>query len=308
MPVRVTKLLLITLMSWSFGPTNGQSIKALPVSFSANLIYLNIPLPDNDTLVMYLDTGGKNFMYKSGLKKLEIRPTRKNLHSRVRLDEIFLQNSIPVSYKKDLYFLNDNDNTCDGMLGREWYANKIWLIDYRNKQMFAIESYSEDILSISATIPVSFRKDTSGSISNHLPGVQVVIDGDTLSMLLDTGAQAQLSDQATSAFNQSGTSSISFIDQSTFDKWEQLHPDWRVVKGGDTSLRVAEDIIEVPGVNIGDTVVGPVYFAKRADQNFVVMSNNFMDQQITGALGANALSQLGQIILDYPQQRLLVLE
>ena len=63
-------------MSWSFGPTNGQSIKALPVSFSANLIYLNIPLPDNDTLVLYLDTGGKNFMYKSGLKKLEIRPTR----------------------------------------------------------------------------------------------------------------------------------------------------------------------------------------------------------------------------------------
>ena len=71
--------------------------------------------------------------------------------------------------KKDLYFLNDKDNTCDGMLGREWYANKIWLIDYRNQQMFAIESYSEEILSISATIPVSFRKDTSGSISNHLP-------------------------------------------------------------------------------------------------------------------------------------------
>ena len=184
---------------------------------------------------------------------------------------------------KDLYFLNDKDNTCDGMFGREWYANKIWLIDYRNQQMFAIESYSEEILSISATIPVSFRKTlreaspiTSRSTGGYRWRYPVYAS--------DTGAQTQLSDQATSAFNQSGTSSISFIDQSTFEKWEQHHPDWRVVKGGDTSLRVAEDIIEVPGVNIGDTVVGPVYFAKRADQNFVVMSNNFMDQQITGAL------------------------
>ena len=47
-------------------------------------------------------------------------------------------------------------------------------------------------------------------------------------------------------------------------------------------------------------------FVKREDSNFQVMSAHFMDQEIVGAIGANALSQLNTFVLDYKNEVLVL--
>ena len=96
-----------------------------------------------------------------------------------------------------------------------------------------------------------------------------------------------------------------FINASVFDTWVASHPDWTVVKGGDVSVGV-EDMIKVPEVRIGEVTIGPVWFAKRADYNFNIMSEMCMDDRVSGALGGNAFAQLGSVIADYPGGKLYV--
>ena len=57
-----------------------------------------------------------------------------------------------------------------------------------------------------------------------------------------------------------------------------------------------------------DVVDGPLLaFTVRAKENFEVLSRHFMDRPVVGALGANALSQLGTFDLDMPAAQLVLI-
>lgn len=72
--------------------------------FRNNLIYLSVPLNDTDSLLFYTDTGGKNYIYKSGLKKIGISRFRKeNWHS--ALNEHFEENVAPTHGLDDMIYL-----------------------------------------------------------------------------------------------------------------------------------------------------------------------------------------------------------
>lgn len=119
---------------------------------------------------------------------------------------------------------------------------------------------------------IHFKKDSLENPVYHLPRIQIVIDSDTLSMLFDTGAQAILSSEAETTLNQKGLVATSFINASTFEKWQKNHPDWVVTKNADLSFGQKSDMVLVPSVIIGNKTAGPVAFAKRGDSNFQVMS------------------------------------
>lgn len=292
----------ILVFSVTFYPSDTNK---LPSVFENDLISLCIPL-STDTLLIYTDTGGKNFLYKTGLKKLHIKRSRRNLWERSNIETLLTEKEIPIPYSKEIHFINDRSSNCDGMLGREWFANKIWEFDYVNKTLKHLKHSDRNTENIDQAVRLYFKSDASGNHTNYLPRIHIIVESDTLSLLLDTGAQAYLSIEAQKKLNKNFLVATSFINASTFDKWENTYPEWPVIRGGDLSFGNKSDIIVVPEIQIGETTLGPVEFTKRADSNFEVMSRFFMDKEIVGALGGNALSRLNKFIVDYKTEELRI--
>jgi len=289
-------------LSFAFHP---PSPTELPAVFKNDLISLSIPL-ENDTLKLYTDTGGKNYLYKSGLKKLDTKRSKKNLWEHSKIEELFAESEIPIPTSKEIYFANDRSSTFDGMLGREWFADKIWEFDYSKKTLKHLEHRDENKENTRQSLRLYFKIDSLGNHTHHLPRIQIIVESDTLSMLLDTGAQAYLSKEAQRELHKNELVATSFINASTFNRWRNTHPDWKVIEKGDLSFGKKADLIIVPEILLGGVTVGPVEFVKRADSNFEVMSHYFMDQEIVGALGGNALSGLNKFVVDYENEELKI--
>lgn len=274
----------------------------LPVVFENKLITLSISTTD-DTLLLYTDTGGKNYLYPSGLEKLGLKRSRKNLWERSTLGALFKGQGIPIPEVEAIHYIKDKTSPFDGMLGREWFANKVWAFDYVNQTLRHTKGSAE---TINLEVRLYFKSNEAGHPIHHLPRLHIAVGSDTLSLLFDTGAQVFLSPQAQQKLQTGRIAAIRFIHASTFDAWSRAHPEWTILKGGDTSFGKKHDIIVVPELKIGHRTVGPVAFAKRADANFEVMSTHFMDNAIVGALGGNALAQLQRFTLDYTSERLIL--
>ncbi|MEM9051875.1 MAG: hypothetical protein AAGC47_07485, partial [Bacteroidota bacterium] len=298
-----TILVLITPFTISMAFSQITERPLIPSRFENNLIYVHIPY-GTDSLLFYTDTGGKNFLYKSGLKKLELKKSGENLWND-KFETTFNKTGIPLPCEKSIYHIKDKSATEDGMLGREWFAQKVWNFDYQNQKLSWSEEGSSE-KNPNGEVPIYFKEDSLGNHVNHLPRIVISIDGDSIPLLLDSGAQAFLSDEAQSTLNLDEKVAISFINESTFLKWKNQHPDWTVIHNGDESFRKKEDIIIVPVIEVGMRKIGPVSFAKRENHNFRNMSILFMDEQIVGALGGNALSLLNNIMIDYPSEVLYI--
>jgi hypothetical protein len=274
----------------------------LPCFFKNNLIYISAKLSNNDSLTFYTDTGGKNFLYTSGLKKLRIKNTTENLWESSNLKTIFTVNNISLPKRAEIYSIKEKGVIEDGMLGRDWFADRIWRINYKRNFLSEITNIPHNEFE-----PISslcFLKDNAKQVINHLPRIEIVIKNDTLSLLFDTGAQVLLSDDAQEQMKDQSLTAISFISSSIFNRWKALNPEWEVIKKGDKQYKA--DMIRVPEIKIGGKIIGPVWFVKREEQNFQVMSRLFMDKQIVGAIGGNALSLLGDIVVDYQKEKLYI--
>src|SRR5262249_16159351 len=133
------------------------------------------------------------------------------------------------------------------------------------------------------------------------PRISVVIDGENLDLLLDTGATTMLSPEAIRVLSDGRPAirATCFIAAVHFEKWRKRHPDWRVIDKADLIRNEREPMIEVPEVGIAGQTVGPVWFARRADANFHKYMSQWTDKQVEGALGGNALRHFC-ITVDYP--------
>ncbi|MEZ4920868.1 MAG: hypothetical protein R2792_17335 [Saprospiraceae bacterium] len=299
-------LYIICVLGFFFNKVSNYIL--LPTVFENDLIYLSIPL-DLDTLYLYTDTGGKNLLYKSGMRKLDIKCSKKNLWEELNIETILVKNEIPIPFLKEIYFTNDKSSKFNGMLGREWFASKNWEFDYEHKTLKYFKLPPEKVkVDANQMVNLYFKKDALGNPMNHLARIQIIVKSDTLSMLFDTGAQAHLSIEAQKELNKRGLVATSFVNASTFDMWRKTYPEWSVIQGGDLSYGQKSDIIIVPEIQIGDKIVGPVEFVKRKDSNFKVMSEFFMDEEITGAIGGNALSGLKKFTVDYNSEELMIIE
>ncbi|MDG1260400.1 MAG: hypothetical protein P8H59_00090 [Flavobacteriales bacterium] len=278
-----------------------DGVTILPTRFENNLIYLSVPNSKGDTLLMYTDTGGKNLMYKGGFKKLKIRYKRENFWRYTGFDTLFPKYKIPLPESRKMY-RSKGKHLADGMLGREWFRGKIWEFDYNVSQLRVLTDLDGTCRPLT---DLYFLDDTYLRMTDKCGRFFMVVDGQTIPMLFDTGAQVKLSSEAQKQLTSASLIAGSFINASVFDAWAKGHPDWQLIKGGDVSVGT-EDMIKVPEVRIGEVTIGPVWFAKRADYNFTIMSEMCMDNRVSGALGGNAFAQLGSVIADYPGGKLYV--
>ncbi|MCZ4410215.1 hypothetical protein O3Q51_15470 [Cryomorphaceae bacterium 1068] len=303
-----TQKLLFLLFLIVESMTHAQEARVIkvPIIIENNLISVILAVQKTDTLLLYTDTGGKNYLYRSGLKKLGLKKSKSNLWS-PEIAKIFRSSNIPLPFEKQLNFIKDPKASEDGMLGREWFARRAWLFDYESETL-SLANFTQQETEAEEKIPLGFKKDSLGNHTDHLPRIEVFIDNDTLSFLFDTGAQAFLSDEAQAYFQCTEKVATSFINATYFEKWKAAHPDWMILKGGDQSFGKSADIIVAPHVQIGSRSIGPVAFTKREDFNFEIMSERFMDSEIVGAIGGNALSQLERFIIDYPNEMMSLID
>ena len=185
----------------------------------------------------------------------------------------------------------------NGMVGHNWFAGRVWVLDYPRHQVSYFETAPAPKPFGPHTIPMTLKKP----LSRDDPRIQVIVAGDTVDMLLDTGATSVLSPQAISIVGAGPAERASaFAAARLWDGWHTKHPDWRVITGGEANMKA--DLIGVPNVSIAGYDVGTVWFAKRPNGVYDGMMKQIMDKPILASIGGTAFRQF-KLTMDYVNQR-----
>lgn len=285
----------------------------LPAVFEHDRISLVVQAPDGTALKFYTDTGGGwNAIRKTAAEALKLEKEGEaesdgGSVSLVEFPDFLVRAGVPrPSVDRwlggQLAVVDDSKLDEEGLLGSRWFAGHVWRIDYPNKKFSLLSGWRPS--AESQPVPLGFRQGVDGKRKLDFPRITIVVDGDSLEVLLDTGATAQLTENSAQVLGLENGSRIaaSYIVKSIFDQWHVRHPDWKVIDKGEAVTGDTYPMIEVPRVNIASITVGPVWFAQRPDAAFHDFMSQMMDKRIDGALGGSALKYL-DVVLDYPQAK-----
>jgi hypothetical protein len=183
----------------------------------------------------------------------------------------------------------------DVFFGQNLFMGKSWTIDYPGRKVWVNTPLNRTDQMRPGMESIGFKKNESGEKIFGHPSMQIVVDGDTIDVLFDTGATIILSDNGKKALHtDKKTIAGSFIASSVFDKWRTRHPEWKYFEKTDRS----NDVIEVPGITIAGVEAGPVLFARRPDSAWSEGMIGSMDKVVKGAIGGSALKYY-RVTIDY---------
>ena len=188
----------------------------------------------------------------------------------------------------------------DGIVGQAWFAGHVWTWDYPGHRL-VLRPAGWRPSDTRHALAVGF-KHAGGHRVLDFPRIVVRVDGDSLSMLLDTGAETMLSAGALAALHDGRPAfrATSMIAHAVFARWHAAHPDWPVV---DSAQAVTHSrMIRVPRVEIAGLATGPVWFTERSDASYRQYMSAMTDREVEGSLGGNALADF-RMTLDYPRAR-----
>lgn len=288
-----------------------SSEEALPARFTEHRIHVHPVTAGGDTLELYADTGGSYFLYRPTVEELglPVRDTvlRGHSYSVTTFPDIAHPPSFPrvkgaaplVRRRRPVDRKIHPD--IDGMLGQSWFAGRVWRIDYIRKEMTAVPHNMAPDTDAEHSVAMGFRTDSTGRRLSNYPSISITVAGKTYPVLLDTGATFWLSEKGRSVLGAPRVRGGSYIIASVFRKWQEEHPNWRVIEGGGM-YGGGTEMIRVPSVTIAGHSVGPVWFSKRPDKNFRQTMAQYMDRPVDGAAGGS-LFQYFRVTLDYPNAR-----
>ncbi|WP_299771914.1 hypothetical protein [uncultured Pseudoteredinibacter sp.] len=311
------KSIQITIASFLLAtPTQALFAEILPSEFKNNLVYLTPTLTDGTKIRFYTDTGGgwnvisqelfDKYQWPSIEKASKRGPVKLSSMPNFSKGKAIPKGGLNNFMEGHLFIapsskIDDGKLGYDGFLGGRWHAEKIININYPEQQFAVLDQLPKSSARMEA-LNLGFQKDQHGNYTTAFPRMPVTVDGQSLDLLLDTGAQATLSSKAKSIIDIAGnTMAASFMVASVFDQWRAKHPEWKYIEAGDDYIK--EAMIQVPEIKIATFSVGPVWFARRTDDNFHKHMSAMMDKKIDGALGGSAFQYLNMII-DYPAEKL----
>lgn len=299
----------------------GQNAILLPSQFvDGARFYLKVPTVKGDTLLGYCDTGGgftailPKTVQRIGLdEKAQALNLNGQEISYLNYNDVVTDPNFPVvevpffsPVKTPIFFIPPqqiverefiNAAHFDLFLGQHFFMGKAWTFDYPNQQVFVNTPVYETGNNKKNIQPLGFKKNDEGKMLFGHPRFKVVIDGDTLDMLFDTGASFVMKDSGQTGMQSTSTMAGSFIARSVFDKWRTNHSDWKIQPKADNGT----DIIEVPFITIGSYTVGPVYFSVRPDEAWSQFMAGSMDKVVKGAIGGTALKYFA-VKIDYNKE------
>ena len=287
---------------------------SIPVEFRHDRVFVVAKAPAGLGLTFFTDTGGGwNAITTSAASRLGLGTIGTIPNEQVAGGRPFTLVPFPVvveeagvprprnerRLKGGLVVVPDGQVPADGMLGSRWFADRIWEIDYGARSLKLLER--APTIDPTHRVDLGFRDGADGKRDLNFPRVAVVIDGQAIDMLLDTGATATLTESAAKLVGlPTGTQAATgFITASIFAQWTAAHPDWRVVAEGDAIAGRLVPMIEVPRVSVAGHAVGPVWFAQRPDADFRDFMSSMTDRPVDGALGGSALRYF-RVTIDYP--------
>lgn len=281
---------------------------ALPADFHAGLVDLVPETPSGDSVRFCTDTGGGVLGVREGVARRLGWLEEGEAATTIPFPSFRTGAAIPGpgAGPATLHVFPDTARiplleACDGFLGARWFAGRSWTLDYPAGELRRLRGGLPDSMP-GERVPLGFQVDSTGERTSHFPRIEVAVAGDTLSMLLDTGAQARPSDSARRVLDVPGDTggrvATSFVVASVFERWHREHPDWRVLEGAGT-LGGGQPMIRVPAVELGELAVGPVWFTRRPDRGFQRVLGKWMDRPVQGALGGSALRHL-RMTISYP--------
>lgn len=285
--------------------------QALPARFEAGRVFLDETTASGQPIVFFTDTGGGRMITQAAAERLGLSLTPASPSGEGGMigtapAPVLAAGAVtppppagPVAVAAGSQ-IPGWPVDYDMLLGGSWFADRIWTLDYPAGRM-VVETADWRPPAEAVVLPLGFQV-RDGARTTHFPRIEVRIDGDAVSLLLDTGATTVLTPEAVSALADGGPQAraTSMISDTLFQRWRAAHPDWRVIEAAQVGTGSA--MIEVPEVRIGALTVGPVWFTHRPDRAFHGFMGQFMDARIEGALGGNAFDGL-VLTIDYPGSR-----
>ena len=331
-PLQLTLVALLRILSTTphaacSAPIGGRPV---PADFVGDRVFVRWAAPRNQSLRLYTDTGGGLLsLWPEAVQRLSLpldtlswtngadHGTYMRVHIPTALNEALVP---PVPSALSVGFrLTPRDSTTvlllvesdgpppedesgyewDGRLGTDWFADRVWTIDYPNRRIYFDGTKSLAPTDPSCWVPLGFKTDSTGHRTNSFPRIAARIDGEEIQFLVDTGAQTELTDSAWRIIgsNEPRHRATSFIATRRFEQWHKKHPEWLIVPNAEKPGGAA--MMRVPAIEVGGRQIGPVWFTERPDGNFHDFMSQYMDKPIEGALGGSAWRYV-TLVLDYP--------
>lgn len=294
-------------------PAVGHPI-ALPTIYSQHRFVVTPKTSDGKDLRFYTDSAGGMFLSLAAAKRLGVPltdsdqpddaggkmqqtpfPTFKDGQSIP--PPVGIAPMIPVldlSKIPDRTDLSEND----GMLGQQWFEGRTWTFDYPGRKLWWRANGDLPNHDPIHESKLFFKKGKSGQHETAFARFQVKIDGEVLDFLFDTGATDNLTPEALEFVGDKmpAARATSFMAKSLFEKLHAAHPDWKVF---DKRTATGQKLFQVPTMEIGGFVIGPVWFSIQGDNAFHNYMAQWMDKQTEGAIGGSALHYL-RVTVDWP--------
>lgn len=285
-------------------PTPPESVQ-VPADFIHDQIWVT-PSLGGEKLRFFTDTGGGwNAIAAPAVERLGLVSTSADSLDSVpwpKFDEgatipqpstHFLDGRLAVAPQQKI-------GSGDGFLGGRWFADGVWKFDYPAKTLHRLDDFRPEYAKFQRA-SLGFQTNATGVRTMHFPSIDVVIDGETLPMLYDSGATATTTAASAPEFGvEPGTEiGTSFIERSVFQRWIAANPGWRTIEKADQKGEQLRRMIEVPAMTVAGYNFGPVWFAEQPDGAFQSYMAGMMDRPTLGALGGSALKYC-VVVLDYP--------
>ncbi len=272
-------------------PTPAAPVE-IPVEVGGGRFFAVPRALDGRTFTCWLDTDGSGFIFDSaietfglpfhrdaGKRRAVLPPFRKPY----TIPPIVLEGGeLPVFERTDADKRDPILQGFDAQLGRTWFAERIWRLNYPARTMQMLST------------PLDIKDTTIElTIDNNYPRVLAVVGDEALTMAFDTAASIAYSP----TWREGGpeVQATSFVPRATLERWHLLHPSWKVSR--DVGSSPGFDRIVVPQVRVGAVELGPVAFTTRPGDDV------FAGDQVAGKLGANAYAD-AIVTIDYPNRRL----
>ena len=261
----------------SAGPPAAAATTVIPTRYFADRFFATPVTTAGDTVTLFLDTGGSSLAWEPAAMRLgwhidSVKQSNGVWRRVAALPEFRSNRTVPPTTAASLQgtrliiyplqpatFGDLIARRSQGQLGQLWFDERIWTFDYPHRQLLLHRvAPPENPKAHSAVL--EFFTDSTGKRVGHDPRIAVVVDGDTLKLLLDTGATVWLTDAALARVHDGAPAerAISHVRASALNAWHARHPEWLMLPHGDTVTQA--DIIRVPSVRVAGFDVGPVWF------------------------------------------------
>lgn len=207
----------------------------------------------------------------------------------------------------------------DATFGPAWLLDHPLIVDYprgtieapADGSARAAESAPPGRAAAQVALTVGVGRATIPSLPPAaLVTVDVSVAGESLTLLLDTGATARVRDAVKGAMpDAEPIHQVCLIAPSVIERWRRAHPAWAYaraafdVAGDDDGA--ASPAILVPDLAIGSQRALPTWFVARRDESTFAAVSKQIGKPVVGDLGGDALRRW-RVTFDLKNERLLL--